>query len=182
MQNTSFRLLILSTLILLTVMVGKVAGQSFDEARNLAFNGQREKAREMCREILKQGFNADVALLMGRTYSWDGIYDSARIVIDQVLTYNPEYLDALSARADVEYWSENHTEAVLFCDKGIQIDSTAENLILKKARILHSSERYLESVEVLQDYLKKNPGNNDFIVKLKEYRPDLMKNKIRLNY
>jgi len=80
--------------------VNYAGAQTFDEARNLAFNGERAKAREICRSILAKGFNSDVALLLGRTYAWDGKYDSARVNIKNVLKHSPDYMDAISAIAD----------------------------------------------------------------------------------
>jgi YaiO family outer membrane protein len=156
--------------------------QTFDEARNLAFNGERAKAREMCKAILAKGFNSDVALLLGRTYAWDGEYDSARVNILNVLKYNPDYMDAISAIADVEYWSENYDKAVEYCNLAIQKDPTAENFWMKKARILYSNDKIEEAVEVLENYLDKNPGNGEFLRKLKDYRLDLLKNSIKLSY
>lgn len=156
--------------------------QTFDEARNLAFSGERAKAREMCKAILAKGFNSDVALLLGRTYAWDGDYDSARVNIINVLKYNPDYMDAISAIADVEYWSENYDKAVEYCNLAIQKDSTAENFWMKKARILYSNDKIEEAVEVLENYLDKNPGNGEFLRKLKDYRLDLLKNSIKLSY
>lgn len=84
--------------------------------------------------------------------------------------------------SDVEYWSENYEKAIEYCNEALENDSLAEKFVLKKARILHSSEQYEDAVFVLEDYLKKDPGNSEFIKKLKEYRLDMMKNSIRLSY
>lgn len=166
------------------VMVLSVGAQvqTFQQARQYAFNGQREKAREICRAILANEFNSDVALLLGRTYSWDGEYDSARVVFNEVLRQRPENMEVLSAFADVEYWSENYEKAVEYCDMALQKDSTDEDFILKKARILYSSENFEEAVKTLEDHLKVNSGNGEIIKKIKEYRLDLLKNQIKLAY
>lgn len=156
--------------------------QSFDEARKYAFNGEREKARSICRMILSEGFNSDVALLMGRTYAWDGKYDSARVVLENVLVEKPGNLEAYDALSDVEFWSDNNEKAIEYCNEAILSDSTAYSFVLKKARILHSAEKYDEAVDVLENYLKKNPRDPDFIIRLKEYRLDLVKNYIKVAY
>lgn len=162
--------------------INNANAQTFDEARELAFNGERAKAREVCRAILDKGFNADVALLMGRTFAWDGEYDSARVYINKVLKYNPDYMDAISAIADVEHWSENYSKAVEYCNLAIQKDSTAQDFWMKKAEILYSSEKVEEAVDVLENYLKMDPGNGAFLKNLKNYRLDLLKNTLRLLY
>lgn len=181
-QKITIRTCISLTFLLFTGLISDLAAQTYDEARNFAFNGEREKARSICRQILAEGFNSDVALLMGRTYAWDGNYDSARVVLSDVLIQKPGNEEALDALSDVEFWAGNYKKAIEYCDEALRNDSMALKFALKKARILHSNEQFEEAVFVLEDYLKKDPGNSDFIIKLKEYRPDLMRNSIRLSY
>ena len=175
---------IISVLVILlgTGTAGVMQAQTFDEARNFAFNGEREKARSICRQILSEGFNSDVALLMGRTYAWDGMYDSARVVLQEVLIQRPENMEAYDALSDVEFWADDNAKAIEYCNAALKQEPESSKFALKKARILYSDEQYEEAVEVLETYLHKNPGEPDFLLKLKEYRLDLMKNKIRLVY
>jgi YaiO family outer membrane protein len=173
--------LLLAT-ILIAGLSAELAAQTFDEARKLSFGGERAKARNICKQILSEGFNSDVALLMGRTYAWDGMYDSARVVFNEVLVQKPGNMEAYDALSDVEYWSENYERAIEYCDAAIQNDPTDESFVLKKARILYSSEDYENAVNILEDYLHQNPGQEEFIRKLRDYRLDLMKNKIKINY
>ena len=176
------RLLLFVTVLLLNGVWFSVSAQSYEEARSLALSGERAKARQLCKAILAQGFNSDVALLLGRTYAWDGMYDSTRVVLNQVLARNAGNMEALDAFADVEYWSENYDKAVEFCDLALKKDSTNEDFLLKKARILHSSEKHEDAVETLEKLIRINSTNAEAIKKLLEYRLDVMKNRIRLNY
>ncbi len=173
--------LLMATIVVAGLFSG-LAAQTYDEARNFAFNGERAKARSICKQILLEGFNSDVALLMGRTYAWDGLYDSARVVFNEVLVQKPGNMEAYDALSDVEYWSENYDKAVEYCDAAIQNDPKDISFVLKKARILYTSEAYEKAVKVLEDYLLKKPGQEEFIRKLRDYRLDLMKNKIKINY
>ena len=159
-----------------------VSAQSYEEARNLALNGERTKARQLCRAILAQGFNSDVALLLGRTYAWDGKYDSTRIILNEVLVHNPDNMEALDAFADVEYWSENYTKAIEYCDLALKKDPKNEDFLFKKAKILHSSEKYEEAVASLEELIRISHSNAEALKKLQEYRLDVMKNRIKLNY
>jgi YaiO family outer membrane protein len=159
-----------------------VSAQSYEEARNLALNGERAKARQLCKVILSQGFNSDVALLLGRTYAWDGKYDSTRIILNEVLVHNPDNMEALDAYADVEYWSENYTKAIEYCDLALKKDPKNEDFLFKKAKILHSSEKYEEAVVSLEELIRINHSNAEALKKLQEYRLDVMKNRIKLNY
>ncbi len=170
------------TIVLLNGLFFSVSAQSYEEARNLALNGERAKARQLCKAILNQGFNSDVALLLGRTYAWDGKYDSTRIILNEVLVHNPDNMEALDAFADVEYWSENYTKAIEYCDLALKKDPKNEDFLFKKAKILHSSEKYEEAVASLEELIRINHANAEALKKLQEYRLDVMKNRIKLNY
>ncbi|WP_321997292.1 YaiO family outer membrane beta-barrel protein [Draconibacterium orientale] len=177
-----FQIISVLVILLVTGTAGILQAQTFDEARNYAFNGEREKARSICRQILAEGFNSDVALLMGRTYAWDGMYDSARVVLQEVLVQRPENMEAYDALSDVEFWADNNAQAIEYCNAALKLEPESPKFAMKKARILYSDEQYGEAVDVLETYLHENPGEPDFLLKLKEYRLDAMKNKIRVVY
>lgn len=176
------RLVLMQAILMLGGLFFTLSAQSYQDARSLALNGERAKARQMCRTILAQGFNSDVALLLGRTYAWDGKYDSTRIILNEVLDRNPDSMEALDAFADVEYWSENYAKAVEYCNLALKKDSINEDFMLKKARILHSNEKYGEAVTTLENLIRINTTNAEALKKLQEYRLDVMKNRIKLNY
>lgn len=161
---------------------GLLKAQTFEEARTHAFNGEREKARSICRAILKDGFNSDVALLMGRTYAWDGKYDSARVVLQNVLMQRPGNMEAYDALSDVEFWADNNEKAIEYCNEALNTDPDSHPFALKKAKILYSSERTEEAVNVLENFLQQHPGETDFVRKLSEYRLDLLNNNIKIIY
>ncbi len=181
-HQTSVKPFLVLVILVLNGLFLNVSAQSYEEARNLAFNGDRAKARQLCRAILANGFDSDVALLLGRTYAWDGKYDSTRIVLNEVLSRNPNNMDALDAFVDVEYWSENYDKAIEYCDLALKKAPYSEDFLLKKARILHSNEKYREAVTTLEDFIQKYPGQAEALKKLQEYRPDVMKNKLKISY
>ena len=104
--NIKFRLLtwpiFLLGIVFLCGLFSEVSAQSYQEARNLALSGERAKARQMCKVLLAQEFDSDVALLLGRTYAWDGKYDSTRLVLNDVLARNAGNMEALDVYADIE--------------------------------------------------------------------------------
>jgi YaiO family outer membrane protein len=182
-QKILTHLFILAGLIfLLGLLTGKSYGQTFDEARKLALNGERAKARQICRTILSKGFDSDVALLLARTFAWDGKYDSTRVILNQVLDKNPDNMEALDAFADVEYWADNYEKAISYCNLALKKDSTAEAFVFKKARILNSAQRYSEAYNLMEELLRKNPSNPEALKKLKDYRLNNLKNAIKLSY
>lgn len=175
----------LSLTLLLMTGVGfftLLSAQTFEQAKDYAFNGERSKARAICRAILAQGFDSDVATLMGRTYAWDSQYDSARVVLQEVLTYNAQNSDALSALADVEYWDDNYPQALEYCNRILVNDPENQTVQFQKARILNSSDQYDQAARVLENILAKNSGHSDALRLLEKVRLELIKNKITLNY
>lgn len=184
MQNKiDIKIFTVFAFLLLSGLSDFVQAQTFEEARNYAFNGEREKARSICRKILSEGYNSDVALLMGRTYAWDGKYDSARVVLQNVLVKKPGNMEAYDALSDVEFWADNNDKAIEYCDEALKIEPESSSFTLKKARILFSEEKYDNAVSVLEDFLhKKYSGNGEIIKKLDEYRLELLKNKFRIAY
>jgi YaiO family outer membrane protein len=158
------------------------SAQSYQEARDLAYNGQRKEARELCKKILAKEFDADVAVLLARTYAWDGQYDSARVVLAEVLKIYPTHWDALDAISDVQYWDEKYPEAIRYCDIILAKDAGDEHFLLKKAKILNAMEQYDQAVEQLERLLEKNPANADARNKLSTIRISQQKNRVKLAY
>lgn len=173
----------LTLLLLLTIgFFTLLSAQTFEEVKNYAFNGQRAKARAICRAILAKDFDSDVATLMGRTYAWDSQYDSARVVLQEVLAHSPENSDALSALADVEYWNDRYPQALEYCNRILEKDPNNETVQFQKARILNSADRYDEASQVLEKLLQKNSANTEALRLLDKVRLELIKNKITINY
>lgn len=108
----------------------------FQVARSAAFAGEREKARQICLDILQKKPNYyDASVLIGRTLAWDKNYDSARVVLNHVLQQRYGYRDAIDALADVEIWTGNLAEAIKLCNIGLSFNENDKGLLLKKARI-----------------------------------------------
>ncbi len=156
--------------------------QTIQEAKNLAYNGQRAQAREVCRKILAKEYDSDVAVLMARTYAWDGQYDSSRVVITEILKRYPTHWDALDAISDVQYWDKKYVEAIAFCDIALAKDAKDQHFILKKAVLLNAKGDYDQSAGQLESLLKINPANAEARKKLSDIRLDQQKNRIRLTY
>ncbi len=166
--------------LLLTSLVGQ--SQTYQEAKDLAYNGEREKAREFCRTLLAREFDSDVAVLMARTFAWDGQYDSTRVLISEVLKRYPSHWDALDAISDVQYWDEKYDDAIRYCDIALAKVANDEHFMLKKAKILNSAGRYDQAADLLEALLKISPANAEARNKLEIIRLDQLKNRIRISY
>lgn len=169
-------------LLLLTFAAIESKSQTLSEARVLAFNGERAKARSLCQLLLAKDYDPEVAVLMARTYAWDGKYDSTRIVIAEVLKRYPDHWDALDAISDVEYWQEKYQEAINYCDMVLTKNNSDEHFMYKKAKILNAMGLYSKSADQLERLLKKYPGNAEARNKLASIRIDQRKNRIRMTY
>ncbi len=156
--------------------------QTLREAKDLAYNGQRARAREVCRKILAKEYDSDVAVLMARTFAWDGQYDSSRVVIAEVLKLYPTHWDALDAISDVQYWDKKYAEAIIFCDIALSKDPKDQHFMFKKAVLLNAKGEYDRSVGLLESLMKINPANAEARKKLSDFRLDQQKNRIRLTY
>lgn len=179
---TGSRLCLIMILLLGSGFYTMLNAQSFEQAKNYAFSGERAKARAICKAILAKDFDSDVATLMGRTYAWDKQYDSARVVLHEVLEKSPGNSDVLSALADVEYWNDQYPEAIGYCDRILARNPENEAIQLKKAVILKSAGSYEESAQILEQLLKQNSMNDEVLRLLEKVRLELIKNKITINY
>lgn len=124
---------------------------AFQEARELAFDGNYSKSKEISRQILSQEPDYhDVRILLARTYAWDQNYREARTQLSYVLEREPDYVDALSARVDVEQWSGNFQVALQFANHAIALDSKSADLHIKRAVILKELNQYSLALENLE--------------------------------
>jgi YaiO family outer membrane protein len=113
--------------------------KAFAEARQEAFADHHSKARQILYRILKANNDyTDASILIGRTYSWDKMYDSARYMLKKVTEAHPANEDALNALIDVELWSDNPSRALQYANKGLKKNLVSEDFIWKKIKALHA--------------------------------------------
>lgn len=151
MQKSHTYMLLFLGLFFTTTVLGQGVDSLFMQARQFAFNGEREKAREICTQILLQSPEySDVQILIGRTYSWDGKRDSARLAFNKVLAYDSANADAWSSLADVEFWDDKYEAFLAAAENGVRFNPGNTELMLKKAKALVELKRYSEAKKELQ--------------------------------
>lgn len=124
----------------------------FGVAKNFAFNGQRELARTICDTILvKSPKYTDVRLLKGRTFSWDGKRDSAKIEFYKILAYDSANAETWGALSDVTYWDDNYSSSLNAADSGIIYNPKNTELMLKRTRALIDLSRFEDARNTLQN-------------------------------
>lgn len=156
----------------------------FVKAREAAFNQKdRKLARQICKTILtKSPDYADVSIFLGRLYTWDNIYDSARVILYDVIKKDPANSDAISAAIDLEYWSGNSKTALKLCNLGVLKFPKSTDFLLKKARVLDDLERSDEAFAVLETLFKINNSNAEALLFAERLKEKVRKNAITLTY
>lgn len=155
----------------------------YNTARQLAFNGQRAKARSICKEILhyKNGYY-DAWVLIGRTYIWDNQPDSARMAFTEVLSKKQGYYDAIDGLIDVEYKTDQYEACIKQCDIALSFNPNDKNFQIKKAKALIAIPEYEKATVLLNDLLTRDSSNIDAQQLLSDISLATIKNKISLNY
>jgi YaiO family outer membrane protein len=142
------------------LVTGQTQGNDelFDKARQLAFNKQRQEAREVCNIILENNPDYfDARILLGRLHSWDGNYELARKELQRVLEARPAYADARDALIDVETWSDNPRQALRLCDEGLDREPNNETFHYKRGRALNNLGNVPEAIAAAKKALGINP-------------------------
>lgn len=156
----------------------------FVKAKDAAFNQKdRKSARQLCKQALtKSPDYADISIFLGRLYTWDNIYDSARVIFNNVIKKDSSNSDAISAAIDLEYWSGNSIVALRFCNLGVSKFPTSTDFLLKQARVLDDLEKYDEAFLSLEKIFKLDKSNTEAFAFAERLKDKVRKNAIGLTY
>lgn len=142
MKSIAGTILFLLFLVFARAGFGQGVDSLFQQARSFAFNGEREKAREILSRILVTSPKySDVRILLGRTYSWDGKRDEARAEFNKVFAYDSTNTEAWSALADVELWDDKPEAALSAAENGLRFKPENKELSVKKIKALIDMKR-----------------------------------------
>src|SRR5258708_17558619 len=149
--------------------------------------GQNDTEEKIWRAILKKDLQqVRTEMLLGRLYSWDRKFDSARIFLKDAITRQPDNENALEAIINLELWSGQLDQALIYCNDALSRYPSSEKLLIKKAKLYNKQARYKEAYQIVQQVLRINPANREAI-EFEKYlkgkiaaRPE--KNAIGLSY
>jgi YaiO family outer membrane protein len=133
----------------------------FRLAREAAFDKKNYTLSvQFCQQALKKSpdYN-DIRVFLGRVYTWTDKADSARIEFLSVLRSEPGFEDASAAITDLEYWNNNSSAALDYCNQGLQYHPESKELLLKKIKILKSDKKFIEAYQIATTILQKDPAN-----------------------
>jgi len=159
------------------------AQDRFDQARELAFAGDRDGAREILHELLEERpEHWDARILLGRTLAWDKRYDEAREELLVVVRAKPSYSDARNALVDVELWSEHPEAAMAFLDEGLARSPNNEDFLYKTAAAQRQMGLLRDAMVTLDRLLDRNPSHARGADMFSSLRVRRAKNKFGLGY
>ena len=96
-----------------SVFNGNDFDNSYTMARQLAMEGNYDRASLLCRYILMEvPGHIDTEILMGRIHAWQGDFNKASDILEQVVQKYPVYPDGYSALLDVYFWSGQDEKAL----------------------------------------------------------------------
>jgi len=135
----------------------------FQVARKAAFEEKDySKAKVYCTEILSiDPHYTDAKVFLGRLYSWNKQYDSARINFQDALNEKADYADASMAYADVEYWTGNSNKALQIINNALAYHPQSEDLLIRKAKVLNALQQYKEANKIVNEILQKDKTNEE---------------------
>ena len=108
---------------------------AYRTARELAINGDKERALLLCDYILKKvPGHADTEILKGRIYAWNKQYRQAANLLERTVKKYPVYADAYSALLDVYFWSDTNHKALDLKDQMRKHKVSSEELDQKIRR------------------------------------------------
>lgn len=110
---------------------------SFFTARNLAFDGNRNVARDTLYHILtKYPDYTDVRSLLASTYSWDGDYGKARSHFNRITSVERENKEVWVATIKNEIYAENYYLALGLANKAVSFLGNDVDIIALQTRTL----------------------------------------------
>ncbi|WP_276135294.1 YaiO family outer membrane beta-barrel protein [Polluticoccus soli] len=156
----------------------------FSMARTAAYDHKDySSAITLSKQALQIAPNyTDIAVFLGRIYTWNKQTDSARYYFDLALQQKPGYEDALSAYADLEFWNKNDSAALALANEGLAKNPTSQQLLVRKATVLESMRQYEEAALLADSVLTLDKGNQDARALLTRLYGFLSKNRVGIKY
>jgi YaiO family outer membrane protein len=139
------------------------ADEMFVKARKLAFDDKNYPAAIALtkKALVKSPDYTDIEIFLGRLYTFSDKVDSARVVFIEAMRKNPSYEDTYLAYGNLENWNDQSIKALEIVDKGLGYNPKSESLLILKAKILKSLNRYPEANSVLTQTLKFYPKSTE---------------------
>lgn len=146
------------------VSASVLAQDSFDpdelleQGRALIFDKKYGEGRKVAfRALEKYPDYADILILVGRSYAWEGKNDSASIYLDRAIVASPEYSDGYVAYLDNLFWADDLTKAeeILSRAKSKLGTPVPDEITYRESRLLYYRAQYKEAFNLVDPLFKK---------------------------
>jgi len=137
-----------------SVFNGSDYDNAYNTAKDLAFNGDTQRALLLSGYILSQvPGHADTEILMGRIHAWEGRYDIAIDILEGAIQKYPIYADGYAALLDVFFWSDNNQGA-------LSLQHIIERNNIQNKEVQNKMKRALQKIDET-----KEPESSEKILK-----------------
>lgn len=136
----------------------KSSDELYLEARELILNDKYIEGRRLAFLALERSPSyADILILVGRSYAWEGKNDSASIYLERAITASPQYEDGYVAYLDNLFWDDQLEKAdeIILRAKSNFPNPLPDPIIYRESRLLYYREKYDEALELVQPLFDK---------------------------
>jgi len=138
--------------------------QTFQVARDKAFNKEREKARLLCDYILNALPNhSDARTLKGRTLAWDGDYLNAEVELLSVIKRAPYYDDSYLALLDLYWWSSQEDKSEVIFTKAVDNKIANPDISFKMAKAYKRMDSLTLAIKLIDNIIELHPENSEYL-------------------
>lgn len=120
------------------------------------YEGARKNARDIVK--LKPDYY-DVWIILARIYTWDYLYDSAKVEYIQIIDQEPGYWDAVDGLIDIGILQKQYDSAIMFSNYGLDFHPRDVNFLYKKANAFYLKGDYNNAQRVIAQLLDEDPKN-----------------------
>lgn len=140
------------------------AQDSFDpdellaEARTLIFEKKYGEGRKVAFRALEKYPNyADILILVGRSYAWEGKNDSASIYLERAIVASPTYSDGYVAYIDNLFWDDDLSKASEIINRAkVNLGNpTPAEITYRESRLLYYQEQYQDAFVLVDSLFQK---------------------------
>jgi YaiO family outer membrane protein len=177
-------LLLICFLSLSSLLKAQTTDELFKDARQAAYETKDfDMAKQLALQALQKSPKySEIEVFLGRVYTWNKQYDSARFHFSKVLENEPGNEDAGVAYADLEYWNDHYEAAIKICDQGLAVNPSSEPLLLRKAKSLNAEKKVKEAGAITDRLLETNHYNKAAANLGSAIKDAAAVNKITFNY
>ena len=127
--------------------------EGFELMRQLATAGDYGPARQLGYQLLAENNDYhDVALYLARVHGWESQFDSAYLLVDRVISMEPELYEAYKTCVDLAFWENNNVRLNDCATKALSLKPGSEEIIDKLTKAQQNTESGLEHPEVFVHY------------------------------